>query len=387
MFILSDYYDKFSCIGGDCQNTCCAGWGIPIDGDTYLYYEGVSGEFGEHLRNYITKNEMGDGRMVMTPEDRCPFLDERGWCRIYKTLGEEHMSDTCKLFPRIAGVFGNVRTMGLGLSCEAVLRLVCEQQETLGLVCEYEPGEEALSNEEFPAVVLYAMWGSEYLQDKSVPFCISLGVVVYIGINTASILPEMDSRRLLEVLNHVPDVESELREIPRTFDRDQLYQTAENVICQVVDTFCQTIRESNVYNQAKTLWDEEIFGGTDEERRMCIRRILERKNEYPEHMVLMRRLAIAFLFARLWELTDQELVRRWFMEIFSNYMILAAVLPMTWKESPGDHSYFSKLARLGRIFEHSSLVHEYMYPVLQDVFHLDEMSYILAFLVLFDDVV
>lgn len=170
MFILPDYYDEFSCIGGDCQNTCCAGWGIPIDGDTYSYYEGVSGEFGACLKRHITKNEAGDGRMVMTPDDRWPFLNENGLCRIYCTLGEEHMSDTCKLFPRIAEVFGSVSTMSLGLSCEEVLRLVCEQRESVGLVCEYEPGETALSNEELPARVHYVMWASEYLQNQSVPF-------------------------------------------------------------------------------------------------------------------------------------------------------------------------------------------------------------------------
>lgn len=385
MFILSDYYDKFSCIGGACQNTCCAAWGIPIDEETFAYYEGVSGEFGEYLRDHIKKNEMGEGRIIMMPDDRCPFLNENGLCRIYRTLGEEHMGDTCKMFPRIAGVFGNVKIMGLGLSCEQVLRLVYEQQEPIGFVCEYEPGEEALSNEELPAVVLYAMWGSEYLQDVSVPFNIGLGVAVYIGLNTASILSELDSIRLSQVLKGVPDVESELKEIQCTFDSEQLYQTAENVIFQVVDTFCQIIKELNVYEHARALWDEAVLGRTDEEHRMCIRRCLERKNEHSQHMAFMRRLAVAFLLARAKELTEPELVQCWFLKMFANYMILAAVLPMTWQESAGDAGYFSKLARLGRVFEHSVLIGEYMYPVLRDVFHLDEMSYILAFIVLFDN--
>ena len=30
-YIIPHYYKKFACIGGDCPDTCCAGWQIMID--------------------------------------------------------------------------------------------------------------------------------------------------------------------------------------------------------------------------------------------------------------------------------------------------------------------------------------------------------------------
>ena len=33
--IALDYFDRFKCIGGDCPRTCCNGWKVIIDNDTY----------------------------------------------------------------------------------------------------------------------------------------------------------------------------------------------------------------------------------------------------------------------------------------------------------------------------------------------------------------
>ena len=35
-----DYYNKFSCIGGDCEDNCCRSrWSIFLDKNTYKKYE------------------------------------------------------------------------------------------------------------------------------------------------------------------------------------------------------------------------------------------------------------------------------------------------------------------------------------------------------------
>ena len=31
LYTIPDYYNEFSCIAGDCPDTCCAGWQIVID--------------------------------------------------------------------------------------------------------------------------------------------------------------------------------------------------------------------------------------------------------------------------------------------------------------------------------------------------------------------
>lgn len=57
IFRYPDYYEKFSCIAGACEDTCCAGWEIDIDDKSYEYYKTVGGAFGEMLRQNIKKYE------------------------------------------------------------------------------------------------------------------------------------------------------------------------------------------------------------------------------------------------------------------------------------------------------------------------------------------
>ena len=34
LYTIPDYYHEFSCIAGECEDTCCAGWQIVIDEKT-----------------------------------------------------------------------------------------------------------------------------------------------------------------------------------------------------------------------------------------------------------------------------------------------------------------------------------------------------------------
>lgn len=355
--------------------------GIKVDEETYRYYKSVPGEFGEYLRNNLKRDDEGVF-INISQEAACPFLDENGLCLIYQTLGEEHMSEVCKSFPRVFGSCSQMQMLGLDLSCEEVLKLVWNETESISLVCECEPGEGLPVKEELPAAVVCTMWAGEYLQDATIPFGISLGVFAYMCQNMKAAITEADSCKLLNILECLPDVQAQISEIRHTFDREQLYQTAENVVFQVVQTFYVLIKESNMSSLAEEVWDETAWGRTDEEQRLYIRRCFGQRGNHSEHMGFMRRLSVAYLYGRMGNLTNADGVSYWLGQVFLNYMILAAVLPLGWRETVGEQGYFSKLARIGRVFEHSSLIYDYMQSVLRDVFHLDEMSYILAFMVL-----
>ena len=49
-YVYPDYYRQFTCIGGECPDTCCAGWEIDIDEDSYAYYNSVEGPFSKRLK-------------------------------------------------------------------------------------------------------------------------------------------------------------------------------------------------------------------------------------------------------------------------------------------------------------------------------------------------
>ena len=52
--VVPDYYPAFRCKADKCEHTCCAGWEIDIDDDTYTYYKSIGGRMGEKLMNAIS---------------------------------------------------------------------------------------------------------------------------------------------------------------------------------------------------------------------------------------------------------------------------------------------------------------------------------------------
>ena len=75
-----EYFKEFKCIASKCEDTCCAGWGIVIDDETYKHYQNVQGEFGKRLRSEIV-HEAGENIFVLK-ENNCPFLNEEKTCCI-----------------------------------------------------------------------------------------------------------------------------------------------------------------------------------------------------------------------------------------------------------------------------------------------------------------
>ncbi len=116
------YFNKFKCIAGKCEDTCCAGWEIVIDEETYDYYENLSGSFGERLRNEIVND--GEDNIFVLKNGNCAFLNENKLCDIYNEFGEDGLCYTCKKYPRYIEEFGNLREVGISLSCPEAARIM-----------------------------------------------------------------------------------------------------------------------------------------------------------------------------------------------------------------------------------------------------------------------
>ena len=117
-----DYFDDFKCIASECEDTCCAGWGIVIDDKTYNNYMNVKGEFGERLRSEIVTE--GSENIFVLKDDDCPFLTENKMCDIYNNLGEDSLCYTCRQYPRVMEEFGSLREICLSLSCPEACRII-----------------------------------------------------------------------------------------------------------------------------------------------------------------------------------------------------------------------------------------------------------------------
>ena len=100
------YYETFRCVGSVCEDTCCSGWRVPVDKETYQKYQTCShAALGPKLQALVTLNphpesDNGWAEMKLT-QGTCDFLTG-GWCEIHATLGPEGCSlKNCSTYPRV----------------------------------------------------------------------------------------------------------------------------------------------------------------------------------------------------------------------------------------------------------------------------------------------
>ena len=110
---LPKYMIEFKCVSSNCIDSCCAGWDINIDEDTYNKYENSTGELKGLLDRKFIKNEdeydsFNYGFMVLKDENRCPFLNSNMLCDIHGGDGQENLCITCKSYPRVFNIVDNV---------------------------------------------------------------------------------------------------------------------------------------------------------------------------------------------------------------------------------------------------------------------------------------
>ncbi|MCI8769990.1 MAG: hypothetical protein HFH73_02410 [Lachnospiraceae bacterium] len=153
-----EYYENFSCIAGECEDTCCAGWEIDIDDASYEYYMQIPGKFGERLKNSIKEYQPDDdGRyemhgFILKEGKRCPFLNSDNLCDMILQLGEDAICDVCTNTPRNFIEYGNAREISISPSCAEAGRLIFSdskktrfiEKETDDLL-DFEESEEELA--------------------------------------------------------------------------------------------------------------------------------------------------------------------------------------------------------------------------------------------------
>lgn len=120
-----DYYDRFHCIADQCSLTCCQEWKIYVDDDTLKRWDGLTipdDESGHDLSltSTVTMRE-GERVIGLTPDHKCPFLNDQKLCRLVIAHGDSVLSETCTLFPRQIHEFDAVTEYSLAACCPAVV--------------------------------------------------------------------------------------------------------------------------------------------------------------------------------------------------------------------------------------------------------------------------
>ena len=125
--IYPTYYKKFKCIANECPDSCCKDWDVVVDEESECFYNSVNTEFGEKIRSLTVTDNDGD-RIFVSQNGKCPFWNKDMLCDIYINLGEEHLCETCKNFPRITQDYTDFVEHTLSLACPEGARLILEEE-------------------------------------------------------------------------------------------------------------------------------------------------------------------------------------------------------------------------------------------------------------------
>lgn len=136
------YYRDFQCIAGNCLHTCCVGWEIDVDPDSFERFSA----YPEIIRHVEPGNPP---QIRLLDGERCPFLNGNGLCDMILRHGEQMLCNICTDHPRFRNFWSDRIEIGLGLVCEEAGRLILSQKEPLSLVLlSDDGGDEELSDAE-----------------------------------------------------------------------------------------------------------------------------------------------------------------------------------------------------------------------------------------------
>ena len=116
------YFEIFKCIGGSCKDSCCIGWELDIDDETFYRYRVVEGDFGKRLNKSLV-DERDAKYFALAENKRCPMLNKDNLCDIILNLGEEALCTVCSEYPRYFVEEEGYTQMDISLSCLEVGRL------------------------------------------------------------------------------------------------------------------------------------------------------------------------------------------------------------------------------------------------------------------------
>lgn len=138
------YFEKFSCIGPVCEDTCCSGWKVSVDKRTFQKYRKVTGgTIAKDLRTNVTRERANpsDSSYAKIKADenmKCSFLNEDKLCNIFIELGESYMCDTCTFFPRQMTAIDQRVEIDLSVACPEAARLILLNPDGIDFVMKEE---------------------------------------------------------------------------------------------------------------------------------------------------------------------------------------------------------------------------------------------------------
>ncbi len=170
------YFDAFTCLAGNCPDSCCKEWDIDIDSTSADFFRNLSGPLGDRLRQVL--KDTPDGTVMVNKNGRCPMWRQDGLCEIQCQLGHDALCHTCREYPRLLHDYGTFAERGLELSCPEAARLIFQLPHTMTSVTETGDSEPDY-DEELMAILLHSRQTTlSFLEESALPLSQKLAVLL-----------------------------------------------------------------------------------------------------------------------------------------------------------------------------------------------------------------
>ncbi|MHC1685866.1 MAG: flagellin lysine-N-methylase [Clostridiaceae bacterium] len=308
-----NYFKEFKCIASQCEDTCCAGWEIVIDDETYNKYQKVDGEFGERLRNGIVHRD-GENIFVLKGND-CSFLNEGKMCDIYTELGDDSLCYTCRQYPRYTEEFGSLREVGISLSCPEAARIILRSREKVEFEVS-EIQEEITSYNDINAMLYINLLQSrkivfDILQNRDIALENRASLVLKFISEVQEVIDENNIQKIKDVNEKYSDNDL-INEVINSLDK---YKDRGNVKYHNIHEFFKVFRELKHINPNDPLGLDKVlscFWNCNSNEEIYLDKHKQFNQYYKDNMYKFENLLVYFVF-------------RYFMKAVFDYDVSAKV--------------------------------------------------------------
>jgi lysine-N-methylase len=131
------YLSNFTCLGGECPDTCCSGWTIDVDKAHYKALKKAAAtepavkHLAANLKRYDDAKPKRYGTIMLQKDGAAPCLSAERDCTIQKALGHEMLPEICQIYPRYYIAIGSRTEVHGTLSCPEMARLCLMDPQAL----------------------------------------------------------------------------------------------------------------------------------------------------------------------------------------------------------------------------------------------------------------
>lgn len=353
-----DYLKEFKCIASQCEDTCCAGWEIVIDEEAYKKYENAQGNFGQRLRNEIVHRK--DEKIFTLKGDNCAFLNENKMCDIYANLGEDSLCYTCKMYPRHIEEFGNLREIGISLSCPEAARLILTHNKKVEFeVNEIE--EDITSYNDIDALLFMNLIQCRrvifhILQNRNIKLEHRISLVLKFTDEVQKLIDKDNLMAIKAVMEKFLDKDF-IKDFINSLDR---FKSNGNVKYHNMEEFFKVFKELKHINPNDPLGLDDVltcFWKGDNKEQFYLDKHREFNEYYEDNLYKFENLLVYFIF-------------RYFMKAVFDYDVTAKVNTAVVSYLMIKELFVFKWTQKGEVTEEDAVEIMHMYS--KDIEHLEE---------------